>query len=54
MILENLSPENLSGPGDERHMSSVTKQETLRLWRLLATGDIEVVLREQWIAGYGS
>jgi hypothetical protein len=43
--------ENLEG-GDPRHMVHVPDAEILRLWQLLAAGDIAAIEREPWLPGY--
>ena len=41
------------GEGGERHMIPVSKERVLELWRLLAAGDIDTLLKEPWLPGYG-
>ena len=43
--------ENLEG-GDPRHITGVPDAEILRLWRLLAAGDIAAIEKEPWLPGY--
>jgi hypothetical protein len=38
--------------GGQRHMIPVSKERVLELWRLLAAGDIEAILKEPWRPGY--
>lgn len=45
--------ENLSS-GGERHMKGVSKDRVIDLWRLLANGEVEALLREPWASGYGT
>jgi hypothetical protein len=40
------------GEGGERHMIPVSKDRVLELWRLLAAGDIDTLLKEPWRPGY--
>ena len=47
LVWENVEQENA------KHMKSVPREKTLELWRRLAQGDIEIIDREAWIAGYG-
>jgi hypothetical protein len=35
-------------------MKPVSKDRVLQLWRLLANGQIEAILREPWELGYGT
>lgn len=37
--------------GEARHMTTVCRDEALRLWKLLAAGDINAVELEPWQAG---
>jgi len=37
----------------ERHMNGVSRDDIVRLWTLLANGDIDAVAREPWKPGYG-
>lgn len=46
IILEHLEQ------GGARHMIPVSKERVLELWRLLAAGDIEAILKEPWRPGY--
>ena len=39
--------------GDPRHMCGIDSEHTLRLWRLLAAGNIDEIDREDWQEGYG-
>lgn len=39
--------------GVPRYMRSVSRDNVLRLWRLLATGDISAIDEEPWLDGYG-
>jgi hypothetical protein len=48
LVFENLSM------GGERHMKPVSKDRVLQLWRLLADDQIEAILREPWVLGYGT
>ena len=38
--------------GGARHMIPVSKERVLELWRLLAAGDIDTLLKEPWLPGY--
>jgi hypothetical protein len=38
--------------GGERHMTSISPEEVLRMWRLLAAGNIAELERLPWIPGY--
>jgi len=42
------------GEGGERHMMPVSKERVLELWRQLIQGDIDGLLKEPWLPGYGS
>jgi hypothetical protein len=35
------------------HMIPVSRERVLELWRLLAAGDIDTLLKEPWLPGYG-
>ena len=37
--------------GGARHMIPVSKDRVLELWRLLAAGDIDTILKEPWLPG---
>lgn len=39
--------------GDPQHMRNVDREQTLRLWRLLADGHIDQIHKEDWNLGYG-
>ena len=39
--------------GDPRQMRAASREDVLRLWRLLAAGDIDAVSSEPWREGYG-
>jgi hypothetical protein len=39
--------------GDPRHMRNVARDDVIRLWRLLAIGDIAAIDTEPWRDGYG-
>lgn len=39
--------------GGERHMIPVPKDHVIKLWRLLAAGQIDAILDEPWKLGYG-
>jgi hypothetical protein len=39
--------------GDPQHMRRVDREQTLRLWRLLANGNIDEIDQENWQDGYG-
>ncbi len=39
--------------GDPQHMRGVDREQTLRLWRLLANGKINEISQENWQDGYG-
>ncbi len=41
------------GEGGDRHMIPVTKEQVLILWRRLIDGDINDLLAEPWVTGYG-
>lgn len=45
--------ENLDS-GGERHMIPVPKDHVIRLWHLLAAGQIDEIFREPWKLGYGT
>lgn len=46
IVFQNLS-ENAA-----KHMIPVPKPKVVHLWRALATGDMDTVLKEPWIPGY--
>lgn len=48
LVFENLSS------GGERHMKPVSKDKVIQLWQLLAKGEVEAILREPWVTGYGT
>lgn len=39
--------------GEPRHMRDVSRETIIRLWRLLAAGDLEAIQAEPWLHGYG-
>jgi len=43
--------ENLES-GEPKHMLSVSREAVLRLWGLLARGEISTIDREPWLPGY--
>jgi hypothetical protein len=44
--------ENLAVPGTKRHMTDVTKELALSLWRRLINGEIDGLLEEPWKGSY--
>ena len=44
--------ENLAVPGTKRHMTNVTKERALSIWRRLINGEIDGLLKEAWKEGY--
>ncbi len=38
--------------GEPRHMRDVPAEKIIALWRALAAGDLEILEREPWRAGY--
>jgi hypothetical protein len=40
--------------GEPTHKTGVSRADVLRLWRLLANGEIDAVASESWQSGYGS
>jgi hypothetical protein len=38
--------------GGARHMIPVSKDRVLELWRMLAAGDMDTILKESWRPGY--
>lgn len=46
--------ENVAGEGEPKHMLNVSKEKTIELWSLLASGSIEAINKENWLPGYGS
>src|SRR4051794_1954422 len=49
LVLENTSIRN-----SQKHIRGANREKTLSLWKTLASGDIEAVMSEPWIPGYGS
>ncbi len=43
--------ENLE-EGDPRHMTGVSRDQILKLWTKLASGDLAAVEKERWLPGY--
>lgn len=39
--------------GEPRHMRNISREDVIRLWRLLAAGDIAAINAEPWRDGYG-
>ncbi len=39
--------------GEPQHMRGVDREQTLRLWRQLASGNIDEIDQENWQDGYG-
>ena len=39
--------------GEPRHMRNVSREDVIRLWCLLAPGDIDAINGEPWLDGYG-
>ena len=39
--------------GDPRHLRNVSRDDVIRLWRLLAVGDIATIDAQPWCDGYG-
>lgn len=42
------------GSGADRHLTGVTRERTLELWRMLAEGRLEELERQAWLPGNGS
>jgi hypothetical protein len=42
----------LGASNTERHLTGVSKQRVLELWKLLINGQIELLLTEPWKSGY--
>jgi hypothetical protein len=42
---------NFSELEDSWHMENITEEKVLKLWRLLAKGEIEKIQRKPWIKG---
>jgi hypothetical protein len=49
VVFENVDAEG----GDERHQKGVSISDALRLWQLLADGDLEAIRAQPWLPGYG-
>ena len=48
MIFENLSS------GGQRHIRFASKERIIELWILLLNDDVDAILSEPWLPGYGS
>ncbi len=46
--------ENVAGEGEPKHMSNLARENVIKLWKLLSTGNISDVDQEQWQPGYGN
>jgi hypothetical protein len=49
VLFENIEGENKSA----RHMKNVPRDKVLRLWIMLAQGELAAVEAEPWLRGYG-
>lgn len=38
---------------EPRHMRDASRENVIRLWRLLAAGDLDAIQAEPWLQGYG-
>lgn len=45
--------ENVEGAGDPKHLDGLSREEILRLMRLVAAGDLDSVHSQPWLPGYG-
>jgi hypothetical protein len=45
--------QNLSTMSGERYMKPVSKERVIAMWERLIQGDVEGVLKEPWVMGFG-
>ncbi|WP_375755124.1 hypothetical protein [Corallococcus exercitus] len=45
--------ENVEGDIAPRHMTGVSREAVMFLWRALSEGDIALIDQQAWVAGYG-
>lgn len=46
--------ESVSGEGEPKHMKGMSKEKTIALWILLASGNLSEIDQELWMPGYGA